>query len=59
MCPFAVSVVSGLYFATFFSVSSGHPTKLPALIAFNHVDLTGYPQTACIHLMACSVDGKS
>lgn len=59
MCPFAVSVVSGYYFVTFFSVSSGHPTKFPALIALSHVDLTGYPHTACIHLIACSVEGKS
>ena len=33
--------------------------KLPALIAFSHVDFTGYPHTACIHLIACSVEGKS
>lgn len=40
-------------------MSKGHPTKFPALIALIQVDLTGYPQTACIHLMACSVEGKS
>ena len=33
--------------------------KFPALIAFSHVYLTGYPHTACIHLIACSVNGKS
>ena len=43
----------------FFSVSSGHPTKFPALAALHHVDLTGYPQTACIHFIACLMDGRS
>ena len=33
--------------------------KFPAAMALIHVDLTGYPHTACIHLMPCSVDGKS
>jgi hypothetical protein len=28
-------------------------------MALSQVDLTGYPQTACIHLMACLVDGRS
>ncbi len=37
----------------------GHPTQFPAFIAFVHVDLTGYSQTVCIHLTACSVDGIS
>ena len=37
---------------------SGHPTKFPAAMALSHVDLTGYPQTACIHFIPCSVDGK-
>ena len=32
---------------------------MPAPTAANHVDFTGYPQTVCIHLIACSVDGKS
>ena len=32
---------------------------MPAATAFIHVDLTGYPHTACIHLIACSVDGRS
>jgi hypothetical protein len=27
-------------------------------MALCQVDLTGYPQTACIHLIACSVDGR-
>ena len=40
-------------------MSNGHPVKLPALTALIHVDLTGYPHTACIHLMACSMDGRS
>ena len=43
----------------FFSVSSGNPTKFPALAALHHVDLTGYPQTACIHFIACSMDCRS
>jgi hypothetical protein len=32
---------------------------LPTFIALSQVNLTGYPHTACIHLMACSMDGKS
>ena len=28
-------------------------------MARSHVDLTGYPHTACIHLIACLVDGRS
>jgi hypothetical protein len=28
-------------------------------MALSHVDLIGYPHTACIHLMACLVDGRS
>ena len=40
-------------------MSSGQPVKLPALTALIHVDLTGYPHTACIHLMACSIEGRS
>ena len=28
-------------------------------MARSHVDLTGYPHTACIHLIACSMDGRS
>jgi hypothetical protein len=28
-------------------------------MALSHVDLTGYLHTACIHLMACLVDGRS
>lgn len=31
--------------------------KLPALMALIHVDLIGYPHTACIHLIACLMDG--
>ena len=37
---------------------SGHPLKFPAVIALSHIDLTGYPHTACIHFIFCSVDGK-
>ena len=33
--------------------------KFPAAMALSHVDFTGYPHTACIHLIPCSVDGKS
>ena len=33
--------------------------KLPAWVALSQVDLTGYPHTTCIHLIACSVDGRS
>ena len=32
--------------------------KFPPFIAFNHVDFTGYPHTAGIHLTACSVDDR-
>ena len=44
---------------TFCTVSSGQPMKFPAAMALSHVDLTGYPHTACIHLIPCSVDGRS
>ena len=30
--------------------------KFPAAMALSHVDLTGYPHTACIHLIPCSDD---
>ena len=43
----------------FFSVNNGHPIKFPALAALLHVVLTGYPHTACMHFIACSMDGKS
>ena len=33
--------------------------KFPAAMALSHVDLTGYPHTACIHFIPCSVDGRS
>ncbi len=29
------------------------------LCTMHHVDLMGYPQTACIHFIACSMDGWS
>ena len=32
--------------------------KFPAAMALSHVDLTGYPQTACIHFIPCSVDSR-
>ena len=32
--------------------------KFPATMALRHVDLTGYPHTACIHFIPCSVDGR-
>ena len=32
--------------------------KFPAAMALNHVDLTGYPHTACILFLPCSVDGR-
>ena len=32
--------------------------KFPAVMALSHVDLTGYPHTACIHFIPCSVDGR-
>ena len=57
--PLGVSTVSGKYFWMLRTVSNGHPMKLPAWTALIQVDFTGYPHTACIHLMACSVDGKS
>ena len=33
--------------------------KFPAAMALSHVDLTGYPHTACIHFIPCSVEGRS
>ncbi len=33
--------------------------KFPAAMALSHVDFTGYPHTACIHFIPCSVDGRS
>ena len=35
------------------------PNKFPALMALSQVDLMGYLQMVCIHLMACLIDGKS
>ena len=32
--------------------------KFPATMALSHVDLIGYPHTACIHFIPCSVDGR-
>ncbi len=32
--------------------------KFLAAMALSHVDLTGYPHTACIHFIPCSVDGR-
>jgi hypothetical protein len=40
------------------SVSIGQPMLFPTLMALSQVTLTGYPQMTCIHLMACSVDGR-
>lgn len=58
MCLFGVASVSGSYFLTFCTFSSDQPSKFPALMAFSYVDLTGYPHTVCIHLIAFLVDGK-
>ncbi len=33
--------------------------KFPAAMALSQVDLTGYPHTACIHFIPCSVEGRS
>ena len=32
--------------------------KFPAAMSLSHVDLTGYPHTACIHFIPCSVVGR-
>jgi len=38
----------------------GTPNVVPCfVIAASHVDFTGWPHTACIHLIACSVEGRS
>ena len=36
-----------------------HVKKLPLLIAFNHVDLTGNPDAACKYLTASSIRSRS
>ena len=41
------------------TLRSGHPIKFPAAMALSHVDLIGYPHTACIHFIPRSVDGRS
>jgi len=33
--------------------------KFHAAMAMSHIDLIGYPHTACIHFIPCSVDGRS
>ena len=53
-----VTMISGKYFWMLQTESSGHPMKLPASTALIQVDLTRYLHMACIHLMACLVDGK-
>ena len=58
MLPFGVSVVTGSYFFTFRMLRSGHPMKFHAAMALSPVDLTGYPHTACIHFIPCSVGSR-
>ena len=45
-CPMIVDSADGKYLVALESVSPGHEEQLPALIAFNHVDWTGYPVIA-------------
>ena len=39
-------------------VRSGHPMQFPALIVATQFDLTVYPHTAGIYLMAFSAEGR-
>lgn len=46
--PYMLLSVLGQYFAMFFLVTSGHPTKLPAQMALSQVDLWGnHNQRSC------------
>ena len=45
-CPMMVASADGQYLVELASMSPGHEEQLPELIAFNHVDRTGYPAAA-------------
>ena len=46
-CPMILASAYGQYSVALASVSPGHDEYLPVLMAFNHVERTGYPVAAC------------
>ena len=54
-----VASADGQYLVALASVSPGHDDYFPEPIAFNHVDLTGYPAAEWKYLIKSTTLGRS
>ena len=59
MLPFIVSTARGKYLAAFVYVRPDRFSKCPLFIALSHVDLTRYPDAACMYRNIASTIGRS
>ena len=58
-CPIMVALTEGKYLVTLARVIVGHDDSFSALMAFSHVDRTGYLSAAWRYLIKAATPGRS